>query len=298
MTDPSRRILLGGLSGLCLTRGLAAQEVPRPRFDKLPEYRIFDAVPETHALSRQDVTVGGRGYRLFRAIPKGVPPEAGWPSIWMLDGNAVFDRIGPRDLAAHPGLAIIGIGYPVARIFDTTARALDYTPPGPEATDDRGRPVGGADAFRARLTGPLREAAGAGAGLDPTRRVLWGHSYGGLFALHCLLTDPRVFAGWAPVSPSTGFGGRALRRLADTAPHLPAGGIALLRIMLGDAEHRSGTAAPAGPRPAPETMALAEILGRRADLEVTVTVLRGLGHGETFAASFGPAMDLAAGLAA
>ncbi|SIT13321.1 alpha/beta hydrolase-fold protein [Paracoccus saliphilus] len=182
MTDTSRRSLLASLPAICLAGKLAAQGTSRYRFDKPPEYHVFDNPPETHALSRFDIVVDGRGYRLFLAVPKAIAPPEGWPSLWMLDGNAVFDRIHADHLTRHSGLVIIGVGYPVDRIFDTTARALDYTPESlvsnPE--EGRGRETGGANAFRARLTGALREAVEAECPLDPLRRVLWGHSYGGL----------------------------------------------------------------------------------------------------------------------
>ena len=294
-----RRALLGGLSALCLARPLAAQDVRRDRPVKAPEYRLFDSVHDSHLLSREDVTVDGRGYRLFRAVPRTAPPAGGWPSIWMLDGNSVFDRLGPEDLARHPGLAIVGVGYPVDQGFDTTSRALDYTPVSlvPEPEGGRRRATGGADAFRARLTGPLRRAAeGAGETFDPTRRVLWGHSYGGLFTLHCLLTAPDAFAAWVPVSPSSGFGGNALRHLATDAPRLSQGRIAPVRIMLGDSEHRRGTDAPVMPRPSPETVALAGLLGERTDLDVSLRVFEDHGHGQTFTASFASALGLAAAL--
>ncbi len=296
----SRRAVLAGLSSLCLARAAAAQEVRRARFAEAPRWRIFDTPPDTHALLRHDIAVDGRGYRLFMAVPRADPPAAGWPSIWMLDGNAVFDRLTAAELGARPGLAVLGIGYPVDQVFETTARALDYTPASliPDPEGGRGRETGGADAFRARLTGPLRLAAETQAPLDPARRVLWGHSYGGLFTLHCLLSQPDAFAGWAPASPSTGFGGGVLRHIAADAPQLAPGRVAPLRIMLGDSEHRRNADAPVAPRPSPETLALAALLEKRTDLAVRVEVLAGLGHGQTFAASFAPALDLAAGLAA
>jgi predicted alpha/beta superfamily hydrolase len=294
MKQLNRRTLLSALSAFCLAPPAFGQE----RGSKVPDYRIFDAPPATHVLSRHDITVEGQGYRLFLAVPVADPPAGGWPSLWMLDGNAVFDRIAAEDLEGHAGLVIVGIGYPVERIFDTTARALDYTPASliPDPEGGRGRKTGGADAFRARLTGPLRVSVEERVRLDPARRVLWGHSYGGLFTLHCLLSEPEVFAGWAPTSPSSGFGGGVLRDMLARAPHLPPGRIAPLRIMMGDSEHRRGTEPPAQPRPSPETIALAELLDLREDLDVEVTVLEGLGHGQTFTASFARAMELASGI--
>ncbi|WCR04547.1 hypothetical protein [Paracoccus saliphilus] len=80
------------------------------------------------------------------------------------------------------------------------------------------------------------------------------------------------------------------------APQLPIGKIAPVRIMLGDNEHRHGTPPPVENRPSPETMALAKRLAQREDLDVEVTVLEGLGHGKTFAASFPYTLELAAKL--
>lgn len=291
----TRRHLLAGLPALLLARPAGGQTPTRQRFETAPDYRIFDTPPRTHDLSRHDLTIEGRGYRLFMASPRGPAPARGWPSLWMLDGNSVFDRLGAEDLERHPGLVVIGIGYPLDRTFDTTARALDYTPasPIPDPEGGRGRETGGADAFRARLTGPLRRSAEERAPLDPAARVLWGHSYGGLFTLHCLLSEPQAFAGWVPVSPSTGFGGGVLRQRLATAPHLPRGRRAPLHILLGDSERRRGSDPKARTRPNPETIALADQLRARPDLDVTLTILAGLGHGQTFAASIPAALDLA-----
>lgn len=292
MSELSRRALLAGLSGLYMARAAMAQDSDR---NQAPEYRIFDAQPETHTLSRHDITVDGRGYRLFLALPKGEAPGTGWPSIWMLDGNSVFDRMSREDLIQNPGLAVIGVGYPVDQIFDMDARTLDYTPKSLIPNPEKGRnlPTGGADAFRARLIGPIREEVEAKIRLDPNRRTIWGHSYGGVFALYCLLTVPEAFTSWVAASPSSGFGGSVLGHLAPDSPPLER--VAPVHILLGDKEHRRGTAVPVHPRPSPETMALAEVLRARQDLDLQVTVLKGYEHGQTFAASFAPAMKLAVG---
>lgn len=286
MSDLSRRAVLGGLSSVCMAHITMAQPAIRKA-----EYQIFDTPPNSHHLSSWDVTVDDRGYRLFLALPKGEAPETGWPSIWMLDGNAVFDRINRNHLAHHPGLAVIGVGYPGDKGFHRVSRALDYTPPSPIPDERQRNPTGGAPAFRDRLLGPLREQLEAKARLDPMRRTVWGHSYGGLFVLYCLLTKPAAFNSWVAASPSCNFGGNALRRFIPDAPDLPRP--APVRILLGDSEHRRGTEAPAKPRPSPETMLIANRLRQRSDLDMQVTVLKGLGHGATFVASFPTAFDLA-----
>ncbi|MBE9638243.1 alpha/beta hydrolase [Salipiger mangrovisoli] len=259
------------------------------------EFPLFDAPPASHTLTQFDVVAEGLSYRLFLACPHGEVPAQGWPSLWMLDGNAAFSRLDAARLAAHPGLAVIGIGYPVEAAFDGASRARDYTPvPLEQPTHGRGRDwqFGGQEAFRARLLGPLAQALAERAPLDPARRSLWGHSYGGVFVLATLLSAPEAFRAYMAISPSSGFGGGALQAMEAGAPRLAEGGAEVL-MMLGDSEHRSGTPEPAEPRPNPDTMATGARLAARADLHVQLEVLKGLGHGATFAASFPRSFALA-----
>lgn len=291
MTSLTRRGLIASAACAAATTRGRAQPVPT-----VATYALAAAPPATHRIDRIDVTVApDRAYRLHRALPAGTPPDAGWPALWMLDGNAVFNRLPAGLLAAHPGLAVIGVGYPVAEEFDFAARTRDYTPEaaGP-AADARnpGRVTGGDGAFRAALTGPLRDAAAAGTRLDPATATLWGHSYGGLFTLATLFADPGSFRGYVAVSPSSGFGGGVIDGLAATAPAVPSGHADVL-ILLGDREARSDSPQPADPRPSPETLSLAGRLAERPDLDVETEVLTGLGHGATLAASFPAAFALA-----
>ncbi|TQS72549.1 alpha/beta hydrolase [Rhodobacteraceae bacterium] len=288
----SRRLFLSSSAAFAATRGYA-QPVPTKA-----RQMIFSNPPPTHDLSFDDITIDGHGYRVFRAMPRATVPKGGWPSIWMLDGNAVFERLQPQDLARHPMLAVIGIGYQTEFLFDGAARALDYTPPSDVAEPrdaERGRETGGAARFQARLLGALHAAAMRdGAPLDDNRKTLWGHSYGGLFTLYTLLTRPQAFQRYVPVSPSVGFGGGAVLKLLADAPSLHGPAQTDLLLMLGDHETRRDQPAPAVPKPNPKTLELAQTLALRAHLSVELRVLKGLGHGQTFAASFGPALDLAA----
>ncbi|SDI21494.1 alpha/beta hydrolase [Salipiger marinus] len=286
-----RRSFLAALAALTLPPArLAAQPVPQ-----VVDYPLFETPPATHRLAQTDLRIDGLGYRIFTACPLGQPPAAGWPSLWMLDGNAAFSRLNAADLAAHPGLAVVGIGYPVDTAVDARARSRDYTPPvaqWPEGDPAQRRPTGGDAAFRARLLGPIAGAVAQGMPLDPAARTLWGHSYGGLFVLGTLFATPEAFRAYVAVSPSTHFGGGALAG-AEARARARTGAPARLLIQLGDREYRRGTEAPATPRPAPQTMALAERLARRADLVLELEVFEGLGHGATFAASFPRAFAVA-----
>ncbi|WP_179209098.1 alpha/beta hydrolase [Haematobacter genomosp. 1] len=247
-----------------------------------------DASHASHDFSRLEISTAAGAYWLFLFTPRGEPPPKGWRSLWMLDGNSVFDRLSPELLAAHPDVAVIAVGYPAREGVDLRRRTLDYTPATAGSNVDPRHPdrqTGGDASFRTALTGPLRQAVEERMPLDPARRTLWGHSYGGLFTISTLFASPESFRCWVPVSPSTGFGEGALFVAERTARRVP-GGIAPVHILLGDRERRRNSSAASTPAPSPQTMALVERLGERPDLAVRVTVLEGLGHGATFAASF------------
>lgn len=76
---------------------------------------------------------------------------------------------------------------------------------------------GGGAAFQAFLTGELRPFLEARYPLDPARAILFGHSYGGLFAANVLADSPQAFAGYIIASPSVVADPQVLSRLASAA---------------------------------------------------------------------------------
>jgi predicted alpha/beta superfamily hydrolase len=256
---------------------------------------IFRTGAPTHGLS-QRVVDAGPGYRLFIAVPRGPAPAAGWPVLYMLDGNAAFDFMTPEHLALVPGLALVGIGYDTDRQFARELRTLDFTAPdgmGDGLRPDHvheGRMAGGAAIFHDRLTGPLRAAAEAGLPIDSTRRTLWGHSFGGLFTLYALLARPGGFARYAAISPSIWWDEVLIRRVAQAAApaRLP------LLVALGDREKRSGSEGPAPDGPAPATMQFVADLRMHPGHDAQVHVLHEHVHIQTLAGSFPLALPFAA----
>lgn len=264
---------------------------------KQAELRIFGQAVPTHFLS-QTVVKAGPGHRLFLAVPRGKPPAGGWPILYLLDGNAVFDFLTPDLLALAPGLMLAGIGYDTDRQFAREQRTLDFT--APEGPGDGIRPdpvhpgrlAGGASLFLDRLTGPLRAAAEAAAPVDPARRTLWGHSFGGLFTLYALLTRPGAFARYAAISPSIWWDEGLIRRVADRAGRMAAP--PPLLAALGDREKRSGSDGPPPDGPAPATMRFLADLRDGPGLSPQIHVLPGLVHIDTIAGSLPLALPFAA----
>lgn len=258
---------------------------------------IFDHAPASHELSQKVVPVGP-GHRLFLAVPRGKPPAGGWPILYLLDGNAAFDFLTPAHLAMVPGLVLAGVGYDTDRQFARERRTLDFTPPDGPGDGIRpdpvhpGRMAGGAAQFLDRLTGPLRAAAEDGIAVDPARRTLWGHSFGGLFTLYTALARPGAFARHAAISPSIWWDEPLICRVAAAAA--PVQDPLPLLVALGDREKRSGTDGPPPDGPAPATMDFVADLARHPGLRPQVHVLPGLVHIETLAGSFPLALPFAA----
>lgn len=256
--------------------------------------RILHDQPPSHNVGQITVDAGS-GHRLYLARPRKAAPATGWPVLYMIDGNAAFDTLTPDLLALVPDLALVGIGYDTDLRFDFDQRSLDLTPtPGDRIMPDPRRPErqnGGAALFLDRLTGPLRAAAEADLPVDPNRRVLWGHSYGGLFTLFTLLRRPDAFAGYAAISPSIWVNPPLMQQLARDAGHLrPAPS---LMVALGDNEARApdGSSSPTGPSAA--VLAYAEDLRQLTGVGLHIHILKGANHPQAIAASLPLALPFA-----
>lgn len=187
-------------------------------FASIPRASAAALWPDTPLSTRakvQDIvsTSTGRTYRIFVFVPSVPPPPAGYPVLYLLDGNSLYPLAANLlQLAEHrtnpgglvPGI-VVGIGYPGDAPLDMVARADDYTPPAPDlsATGDMsGNRQGGADRFLDFIEKELKPRLAADFNIDPARQTLFGHSYGGLFALHTLFTRPASFQRYVAASPS------------------------------------------------------------------------------------------------
>lgn len=245
---------------------------------------------------------GGPAYRLFLAVPHRAPPPAGAPILYMLDGNAAFAALTPALLTSVPGLVVAGIGYDTKAAFARGPRNLDYTPaaPGVPPFPDPVQPAhlaGGAGVFLDRLCGPIRAEAEAGLRIDPARRMLWGHSFGGLCTLTALLTRPEEFACYGIISPSVWWD-QACVAAQEAAARFDPAAPKRVYLAVGECEKHRGSPAPAAEAPGgppPLTLALAERLATRPGLALTCEVLAGAVHIDSLARSLPGSLALAAG---
>jgi predicted alpha/beta superfamily hydrolase len=157
-------------------------------------------------------SAAGAPYRIILAKPSGPVPAAGYPVIYVVDGNAwtalvseiiranmevgVQSRVEPA--------VVVGIGYPTDRAFDLTRRTLDFTSPlAPGHFDSNIRdPTGGDIALMDFIDTKVKPVIEAHFKIDRDRQTLLGHSLGGLFTLLTMCNRPQSFQTYVALSPS------------------------------------------------------------------------------------------------
>jgi predicted alpha/beta superfamily hydrolase len=173
----------------------------------------------------------GESYRVLVRVPNYPAPESGYPVLWMLDAERSFPLTysrptrnftagSPVDGAETADGLIIAIGFPGGPLRNPAARARNYTPIPDGETDDRvSDEFGNASDFLSFIVEELRPLLAAKFPFDLTRQTLFGHSYGGLFAIHVLLNHPGHFQRYWAASPSLWFSETMmLRRLRALPP--------------------------------------------------------------------------------
>lgn len=183
------------------------------------------ALPLSHQLDFVSA-INGRAYRIRVVLPFAPPPSAGYPVLYLTDGDYFIGSFGEairvRALGAEvEGAVVVGIGYPDDFTTASYRRSLDLTPSAPDEgrrsadTAAFGKPAeyGGAADFAEIIATEIMPRVAALTSVDPTRAMLWGHSLGGLFVLHTLFTRPALFGTWLAQSPTIWWDDRILLKL-------------------------------------------------------------------------------------
>ena len=164
-------------------------------------------------------TIESRVMGETRTIRVHLPPgyaegKNAYPVLYLTDAETSFLHTATTsDYLAQQGkippLIVVGV--------ENTDRTRDLTPaPEPRRDGIRAAPApgtGGADLFLAFFRDELIPRIERNYRVVPYR-VLAGHSFGGLFALHALLTQPGLFQGFLAVSPSFPWDDGYLQRAA------------------------------------------------------------------------------------
>lgn len=181
-----------------------------------------DAAPSPYVLAGTEVrdiraTALQRDYQLLVSLPPSYGlTQRHYPVLFVTDANYAFPLI--RSIARRVGndgqdveeFILVGLSYAKG---DTPeySRRRDYTPStnaDEEAVSDmpgRAPAFGEAEAYRRFIADEVFPFVGQHYRADMRRKIYAGHSYGGLFGVHILLTEPAMFEQYIIGSPSLWF---------------------------------------------------------------------------------------------
>jgi uncharacterized protein len=187
----------------------------------LPRSQQFDLTSKT-----------GKTYRVFVAAPIEAPPAGGYGVLTVLDANPMFLTVAETarfQKGGYPTL-VVGVGYPRDDgKLDLRRRYTDLTPVTPAdkiVQSEREAKIiveelGGEDDYLDFLTTELRDRLAQSYPIDANRHAIFGHSLGGRFVLHALLTRPGSFQTYLASSPSIWWGQKSI--LEEFAGFKPVG---------------------------------------------------------------------------
>lgn len=230
----------------------------------------------------------GQPYRIHIAWPEQPAPAQGYPVTYVLDGDSHFPVVAAAarreaewsdGTGVAPGV-VVGIGYPGA-----SRREWDYTPPGVPVPDGANRalyppmPQGGAADMLAFIEDQLKPWVATQHPIDTRRQSLMGHSYGGLFTLYTLLTQPDAFQGYVASSPSVWWHDRWILQRAEAIRK--AGGLsgsACVSLSVGEQEQspRAPVGSPATEQQVARARQMAQLRRMRDNAQALYTVLSGM----------------------
>ncbi|MDQ2184285.1 alpha/beta hydrolase-fold protein [Alcaligenaceae bacterium A4P071] len=151
---------------------------------------------------------GLRTYRVQVGVPEGEVPAAGYPALFLLDGDLLAKPLADALTASGEPIVVVLISHAPMGARAREARAWDYTPaiPGRDPLDDPRQPAwrnGGADDFLALVNDVIVPAVLADHPIDRSRLTLYGHSYGALCVLRAVQArHTPAFTRYVAASPS------------------------------------------------------------------------------------------------
>ncbi|WP_428155689.1 alpha/beta hydrolase [Brevundimonas sp.] len=177
--------------------------------------------------------VSGRDYQVFVSLPASyeTSPQRRYPVLYVTDADYAFPIL--RQIARRVNLdgpvveefILVGLSYSRGD-SGTVSRNRDYTPTANAPRDAAPMLRGGGPAYQTYLKTQALPFVESRFRADPARRILLGHSYGGLLGAQILFTDPGLFHAYVLGSPSFWYDKRHIMGMeadyARTHSDLPA----------------------------------------------------------------------------
>ncbi len=151
----------------------------------------------------------GRDYDLYIRLPNDYEkyPKVKYPVLYLLDAqwdfkmlDSIYGSLEYDDFI--PEMIIVGITYTGEKPDYESLRAMDLTP----VKVNYAPGSGDAPKFLTFIKEQVIPFIETNYQVKPGERVLMGSSYGGLFTLYALFTEPSLFSGYVASSPVTVFG--------------------------------------------------------------------------------------------
>jgi predicted alpha/beta superfamily hydrolase len=186
-----------------------------------PQRRTQQAAqPKPNLIQRQHARHGGqatesaktgRDYDIYIRPPDDYAKggDKKYPVLYVLDGQWDFKLLDSIYGGLYydgfvPEMIIVGITYSGDHPDYGSLRAMDYTP----VSDSSLPGSGDAAKFLAFLKEELFPLIETHYRVDTSRRVLMGHSFGGLFTLYAMFAEPELFSDYVSGSPAVPYGGQ------------------------------------------------------------------------------------------
>ncbi len=199
-------VILAMIGALSLPLGARSTEVTPAQSETkaatINSTRSFDFVSK----------INGESYEVMVYVPEGKAPPAGYPTLYLLDGENVFGTFVnavSNEGFVHEIEPAVVVGIASGPGKQSADRTFDFTPL--DLTDDEKKIVvdlgskpqfGGYENFLRIIQDEIKPRIMHLATVDRHRDILFGWSLGGQFVVHTMLAHPETFSTYAALSPS------------------------------------------------------------------------------------------------